>query len=153
MSNKPKQYHALVHAMEITEKNIPDIIRWVMEKTPGKQDISMESGERISPDPNVKMLRVTRPPIRQEGTLYLNIGDFVVVDVNGWVHGFFKDEFNETYKLIDPDPGESAFDIYNKEVGGTTFDGKHLTWDMLGERQREGWKAVEAHFHKEEDNG
>ena len=41
------------------------------------------------------------------------------------------------------DPGQRAFEVYNRAVGGKTFDGKDLHWGMIGERQREGWSAVE----------
>ena len=41
------------------------------------------------------------------------------------------------------DPGQWAFEVYNEAVGGKTYDGKPLHWGMIGERQREGWKAVE----------
>ena len=44
------------------------------------------------------------------------------------------------------EPGRMAFEAYNAKVGGTTFDGKPLHWGMIGERQREGWAAVEKHF-------
>lgn len=45
--------------------------------------------------------------------------------------------------------GEFLFNLYAGGVGGTTFDGKPLTYDMVGERQRNGWNVAAAIFSQE----
>jgi hypothetical protein len=42
-----------------------------------------------------------------------------------------------------PEDAQIAWEAYAASVGGTTFDGKPLpTWDELGDRQKEGWRAA-----------
>ena len=39
--------------------------------------------------------------------------------------------------------GQVAWEAYAKAVGGKTFDDKPLpTWEELGDRQKDGWRAA-----------
>lgn len=45
------------------------------------------------------------------------------------------------------DPGQYAWEVYSKAVGGTSYDGKPLpTWDKLGDKQKAAWTAVAMAF-------
>lgn len=63
---------------------------------------------------------------------------------------------HEDYIYSDPNPaaakptnegyeqeGQDAWRAYAAEVGGTAYNGEPLpTWEQLGERQRNGWRAA-----------
>ena len=141
--SEPKLYRKLpveIYAVEFDGTNGERIERWTGGDAKVRQPDIDDGGPK-------RLLIHTR-----EGAVFAEPGDFIIRGVQGEHYPCGGDIFRQTYEdATEPqaEPGRTAFETYNAAVGGTTFDGKPLTWDMIGPRQRDGWHAVEQNGRTE----